>query len=201
MPSGEIHEHFRKMFGIWFYIVVGLLLTIFVGLGKWLIVSMLGSALVSFYFTKWIDPDLDQIGRTKSETRMLQSFGPVLGRIFHVYWTTYAGLMHIIATAIGIAHPLYGAHRTWLTHSLIPGTLIRWIWFNLPAFSILGYYEQNLLLYMPYILIGFAGQLLAFAFGDYIHIYLDNNYKEKNNDRIKRLTRTRSTTRHIRRDR
>lgn len=180
MPNGIIHEKYRGAYTLPVSISAffGAVVISIVMKNLYPFIPAL-VVIIQYRLTKYIDPDLDQVGRTKSETRMLDNFGPITGKLFQVYWTIYAGFMNTLATFFGIAHPWYGAHRTWLTHSIFPGTVIRMIWFDLP-FVVIWYLFFDLpVVLVPVIISVLVAQFGALAIADYIHIWLDNNYKER----------------------
>ena len=196
MPSGIIHEEYRTAFSPVVFAtttVITIVATIIVKNPVPFIAGM--SLLIHYGLTKYIGPDLDQMGRTKSETYLLEDFGPVIGKIIMLWWTLYAVLMHLIAITFGFAHPRYGAHRTWLTHKVFPGTFIRMIWFNLPIIVFWYLFFDYPVAWTVYIISILLGQAGAFIIGDYIHIWLDNNYPKESNNAP---TRTVSSTRRNR---
>ena len=78
---------------------------------------------------------------------------------------------------------LFGAHRSWLTHSLI-GTTIRIQFVNAPliylyqvAQGIAVSFGGALQLGTSDIIVFLAAQFCGLGWSDSIHIYLDNHYK------------------------
>lgn len=123
-----------------------------------------------FYFIgRWIGPDQDQLSNTSGDNRMYRELG-IFGLVFGFWWLIYAYLMFVIAKILGIAHPWYGAHGTWLTHSIFPGTVLRWIWFNIPIVTqiqLLGWIP-SLDVVIPYC----VGSFIPMCISDGIHIYI-----------------------------
>lgn len=123
-----------------------------------------------FYFIgRYLGPDQDQLSSTSGDNRMYRELG-IFGLLAGFWWTCYAYLMFMIARLGGFAHPWYGAHGTWLTHSIFPGTVIRWIWFNIPIVFVIWLIKwlPSTDVIIPYII----GSFLPMCISDGIHIYI-----------------------------
>ncbi len=129
---------------------------------------------IFYMIGRWIGPDSDQLMMTSGDNRMVRELG-IFGIVFGFWWTMYAYLMFAIAKLGGFAHPWYGAHRSWLTHSILPGTAIRLAWFNVPIFilflAIYKVYEWHpgIQFVIPYC----TGSAWAFIVADQIHLLVD----------------------------
>lgn len=114
MPDGATHHKIWK---------VGLL-----GVPLWdLSVTLVAYPFVSHYGGYWlyslgipvgyllglfVDPDLDIVGMTQAEGRIMNTF-PIIGNIMVGYWTVYGAFFR--------RH-----HRSWLTHGPFISTAIRY---------------------------------------------------------------------------
>ena len=82
----------------------------------------------------WLSPDLDVDGMTLSKKRMLQI--PIAGRFVKWYWQRYS---------------LRVAHRSWVSHAPIVGTLIRTVyglwWLAIAAYYVNYWTEFEYLIY------------------------------------------------------
>jgi hypothetical protein len=121
---------------------------------------------------RYVDPDLDQIGITSADGRMIREI-PVFGYLFSGWWTIYAYAMNVLCAITGTSKGKLGAHRSLFTHTLFPGTIIRVIWFNIPVFAILMYIKIDLSVYGMDILSYISTQTIAMMLGDVIHYRLD----------------------------
>ena|SRR5688572_7536076 len=136
-----------------------------------------------YWMGRYIDPDLDLLGTTMAEGRMLRELD-LLGVFMVPVWTFYAAGIGYAVKKFKIKGAIGGTHRTWLTHSLIPGTLIRqaliclclhiavnWATFgtNVLFGGTINFHPSDV---GTFLLAQFAGLGLA----DAIHIYLDNHY-------------------------
>ena len=120
MPLGKAHEK------LWRHPVIrntAILISVIIGVG--FKNPLLG---IGFYFGyvlhRWLDPDLDLLGRSLSERRMIWDFG-LLGYVFRSYWTIYAKVCKLVG----------GGHRGWLSHSPLLSSAFRlafgfwWLYF------------------------------------------------------------------------
>lgn len=124
---------------------------------------------INYFITRWIDPDLDQIGMTSADNRMVREL-KIIGLVFAFYWTVYAFLIFAIVWMLGRAHPWYQGHRSFLSHSYL-GTFGRIIWFNIPVYKTLEIFSI-----MPYdwtVIQYLIGQVIAFVIADTIHYLVD----------------------------
>lgn len=176
MASGEQHfEVYKKGLGFFPIIWLAIYLTkiVVISSGRqdyvdvleyigWIVWSAMWQYLA---FCRYIDPDLDQVTITKSESRMKKEI-PIFGHVLVIYWTIYASLMNVIAVALEMSHPRFGVHRTKLTHSWF-GTITRMIWFNLPIVIFTQIFSISV---RPDIAIYYiAGHVLAFVKSDGDH--------------------------------
>lgn len=67
---------------------------------------------IGYLYGLFIDPDLDIVGMTQAEGRMMNTF-PIIGNIMVGYWTVYGAFFR--------RH-----HRSWLTHGPFISTAIRY---------------------------------------------------------------------------
>lgn len=123
----------------------------------------------NYFITRWIDPDLDQLSFTSADNRMIREL-KIIGVIFAFYWTLYAFLLFVIIWSLRRAHPWYGAHRSYLSHSYF-GTFVRIVWFNLPLWKIIEYLPAIPMTHVYQYLIG---QVISFVIADTIHYAVDN---------------------------
>ena len=146
MPSGKVHYKFWK---------IG-----WIGEGGLFLLLLFLNPLLSFgslagYFLgQFVDPDLDLVGITSAEGRMLRKI-PLVGGLFVAYWTIYGAVFRQY-------------HRSFLTHGFIISTVIRFIY----AFwwiALLKYTETWFLLVI-------AGMFIGLLFSDSLHIWVDNRY-------------------------
>jgi hypothetical protein len=135
---------------------------------------------LQYFLARYVDPDNDQPGLTNAEGRMMRT-GKGIGRGFTffgylsvAYWFMYAWLIS-----------LAGGHRSVFSHSLILGTGIRIIYFNIPVALILfliykygnsnwnwqnGSYQLYLDVWAkPYLL----SQFIIWSITDGAHLFMD----------------------------
>lgn len=134
---------------------------------------------VSYLSGRYVDPDLDIEGVTASEGRMSRELD-LFGLLWRWWWMLYALLLSYIVKRLKIKGGVGGAHRTWLSHTIVPGTIIRMIFVNLPFFFMInlvsgtlpGTIEVARLDLITYYLAQFTGLGLA----DYFHLNLDEKH-------------------------
>jgi hypothetical protein len=164
MATGDVHLKAitRAIIPVW--MVAGIFLVLiqnwtpcFVSLGLFFLVC------------RYVDPDMDSFSTLAAEWRIKRELN-LLGVYMAGWWTIYAAQMDWILRK--------GSHRSWLTHSILPGTLTRVIWFDLPFVFPMAWLSNkypwviaNIYPAIPQVLLG---QFLAFAIGDMIHLYLDD---------------------------
>ena len=142
---------------------------------------LLSAAWQYIIVCRYIDPDLDHITITDSESRMRKEL-PIIGYVFVLYWTVYAAMLNIIAVGLGISHGRLGAHRSILSHSYF-GTIGRMVWFNIPVIIIANVWNDVMTVNdLPQYVITwtssitlyyFIGQLFAILRADSIHYKMD----------------------------
>lgn len=186
MPDGLTHRKYHKR---WQFPVFAVSTVVFGIIAISLAVSenLYQAAYVLefwFWINVWyslgsvIDPDLDLLGVSKSEGEILKRYG-ILGVFIFAYSSLYAASMHYIAMKFKVKG-LFGAHRSWLTHSPI-GTLIRVIFVNAPLAYLYQIVSVSLLAFDIRfefshldLLVFFAAQLVGLGIADGIHVYLDS---------------------------
>ena len=126
---------------------------------------------VAFFFVlcRYVDPDADSFTTLSADWRIKRELG-LLGVYMAGWWLIYAGQMDWFQRK--------GSHRSLLTHSVIPGTLTRVIWFDIPLIFPVAYLMEKFTwvtqITSQYILQVLVGQFIGFAIGDIIHLYLDH---------------------------
>jgi hypothetical protein len=136
----------------------------------WMMPGFIGLTFLQYLvWPPYVDPDLDQIGITAADGRMIRQI-PVFGYLFSLWWTMYAYVMNILCLITGTSKGKLGAHRSILTHSY-PGTLIRVFWLNVP----IGVPVTWFAIPIPsqYIFIYLSSQTIALLVADKIHYSLD----------------------------
>lgn len=161
MPSGEVHYKYWKR-NRWAGIVLGIGLfsaLSYVGgvvsfelwgikhsLSHGLLVGL--GATLGYMLGAVIDPDLDIMGTTKAEGRMMRIPWPV-GAFLYSWWSFYGATFR--------RH-----HRSFWTHSYVVSTAIRWLWQFWPVL------RKN-----PALDTLLIGVFLGLCLSDGIHIWLD----------------------------
>lgn len=137
-------------------------------------------ANINYFITRYIDPDLDQLSFTSADNRMVRELW-ILGMMFAGYWTFYAFCLFVIAKLGGFAHPWMGAHRTFLSHSVPFGTIVRMLFFNAPIVVLIALIDRGLGIklldtnFSPQIVIPYiSAQFVAFSVADTIHLKVDS---------------------------
>lgn len=149
MPSGQVHLSFWK--SAWFLpIAIGG--AFFIPL-TWASTCIALGILLGYGLGYFLDPDLDMVGTTSAEGRMLKI--PVLGIFMVTYWTLYGAVFR-------------KSHRSFWTHSYVISTAIRFA------------YQFWFLLFVPSmnILIGYllAGAFVGLCISDGVHVWADNKF-------------------------
>lgn len=179
MPDGQTHHHY------WNKIRRPLTLACAIGFVSGLFywnaypAEFFFWVFVHYMSGRYIDPDLDLEGVTASEGRMGRELD-FFGLIWRWWWMLYALLLGYIIKRLNIPGAIGGTHRTWLSHSLVPGTIIRMIFANIPFFFMInlvsdflpGSIEIARLDLIIYYLAQFSGLGLA----DIIHLTLDKKH-------------------------
>jgi len=202
MPSGQVHiKAWRKVKfvpPVFFTLGIGLLMMSAQWYEVWIRLGILYISLnYHWILCRYIDPDLDQLGVTAAEGRMIRELRWV-GFFFSAYWTLYAYAINLLDSSIK-KEPKLSAHRSWLTHTLFPGTVLRQLWYIMGCaivmrlvYEVVPYY-----IHWTYVLYGFMGTW-SFFIGDGIHIELDGlplirRIEHGTNKRRKRRRRSRRT--------
>lgn len=109
---------------------------------------------------RYIDPDLDQMGTTAAEGRMVNEI-PILGVFLYGHWATYGAIFR-------------KKHRSFLTHFPLVSTGIRLFYQFYGIFLILSL--KNWI--FPWILHLFIGIFIGLSFADFLHWKEDKRAKE-----------------------
>lgn len=114
MPDGKTHHKIWKVgiLGLPLYSAGATMLAVPLVHGDWL--YFLAGLPAGYILGLFIDPDLDIVGMTQAEGRMLNTF-PIIGNIMVGYWTVYGAFFR--------RH-----HRSWQTHGPMISTAIRYIY-------------------------------------------------------------------------
>lgn len=149
MPSGKVHHRLWKIG----WIVEGVA---FMPLLLYYPLVAIGSA-IGYFLGQFIDPDLDLVGITSAEGRMLRKM-PFVGGLFVAYWTLYGAIFR-------------KQHRSFWTHSYIASTIIR---FAYTFWWLLLFKSLPVWLYsvMP-------GVFVGMCISDGVHIWADRKYGGK----------------------
>lgn len=146
MPDGATHHKIHQK---------GLPLAILASVGSFYLFRDYAppvGLMVGYLMGRWIDPDLDQMGTTQAEGRMVNEL-PVVGVFFYGWWSIYGSIFR--------RH-----HRSFITHFPGVSTFVRMLWgfwwvALLPYFGLVtGGWATSLLLLMVGV---FLGQTLADA--------------------------------------
>lgn len=183
MPSGEVHFAYWKK-----GLKVAVLVAAAIFVAGLLYSSYLSEFALWFLFWywcgRWCDPDLDLIGISAAEGRLLRELD-LLGVFILPLTTFYAAGIGYVIRKFRIPGAIGGSHRTWLTHSLIPGTLLRCVFICICLGSVInwadfifGYLRNGALHFHPYDLAAFGlAQFMGLGIADAIHIWLDSHYQ------------------------
>lgn len=101
----------------------------------------------------FVTPDLDQHQVKTHDEQRVYKINPILGSIWHKYWLLYGWLI---------------PHRSWLSHALVVGTVIRMAYLFGPIFATMSYYGKQIA-YQPWMFYS----AMAWCFQDLIHLALD----------------------------
>jgi hypothetical protein len=182
VPDGATHYKYWKR-GLAVVIPASGILFV-AGIFSNLYVSEFALWLLFWYWCgRYIDPDWDLLGVTQAEGRIQRELDLLAVFILPVT-TFYAAGIGYIVKKFHIAHAIGGSHRTWLTHSLVPGTLLRCVLICLCLGSmvnwanfILGHFLNGVLVFYPYDLAAFGlAQFAGLGTADSIHLWLDHHY-------------------------
>jgi uncharacterized metal-binding protein len=180
MPSGQVHHEYWKR-DLPYAVGLGVVLFV-VGLFKNLYLAEFAVWFVFWYWMgRYIDPDLDLPGVTQAEGRMLRELG-LLGVLLFAGTSLYAALIAWIMRVLKIKG---NPHRSKLTHSIVPGTIIRAGMINVPIYALVDMFGQLLLrsfeIYLAFafsdILAFILAQVAGLGVSDLRHISLDKHYK------------------------
>ena len=181
MPSGQVHHSWWRH-DLPYVVVLGVVLFV-VGLFKSSYISEFAVWMVVWYWTgRYIDPDLDLTGVTMAEGRLLRELG-LLGVFLFAATSFYAALIGWIIKKFKVKGAIGGSHRTWLTHSIFPGTVIRVAMVDMPIYMSVNIVNDLIALVTSVSLIFSISDILAFilaqvaglGISDLRHITLDNS--------------------------
>ena len=135
---------------------------------------------VHYLSGRYIDPDLDLEGVTSSEGRMSRELD-FFGLLWRWWWMLYALLIGYAVKRLKLKG-MYGGHRSVLSHSLVPGTVIRMIFVNLPFQIVINLVNtmlhKNGLGMIQFaildLVIYYSAQFLGLGMADIIHLNLDD---------------------------
>lgn len=124
MPAGAVHYEYWKR-GL-YAAVPGAAIGVIIGIlyQNLYLVEFWMWWLFWYWMGRYIDPDWDQAGITAAEGRMRRELG-LLSLVIFPVTAFYAELVGHLIDVLNIKGAIGGTHRTWLTHSLVPGTVIR----------------------------------------------------------------------------
>lgn len=145
MPNGKIH------YQIW---NIGKLGEAILFLGLLFVYPIVAvGTLIGYWLGQFIDPDMDLVGITSGEGRMLRRF-PIMGGFFVAYWTLYGAIFR-------------GKHRSFWTHSILVSTALRfsYMFWWLYVFVVKEWKEWMVLLLL--------GIYLGLSLADTYHIIAD----------------------------
>lgn len=171
----------------WFFIFpLGLLICIFSNSSYWYIYLLF--TYYNYYWCRYIDPDSDLSVFTHSEAGAVSDLKKI--NIFlGLFGAFFAGYSFVYSYIAGI----FGGHRKPFSHGWVIGTIGRMIFFNIPLFLALTYFNNYAVtnwgiengwtksiwfnLYMgvwffPYI----VTQFISWNVGDGIHLILDTEW-------------------------
>jgi len=142
MPNGVVHRR------LWVSNFPNAILATALGVR---IHPVIGAGIAAGYLLgNIVEPDLDLIQKTRSENAMLDKLGAI-GCVWFGYWATYGCLFR--------KH-----HRSWLSHGLFIGTIIRF------AYLFLWYSLLSPVLTIDLFMVGL---LIGLAISDAVHIIAD----------------------------
>jgi len=184
MPAGPVHHKYYKNVG--WPIVIALSLLV---LGWALVIDRVNAGwYLEFVF--WLYPhylsamivecDLDLLGVSSSDGKMLRKLG-CLGVPVFAYWAFYAAMIRYLSKTFGFGG-IFGGHRSKLSHSLFPGTMIRMAFVDFPIYVFFWLFNKFVVRTPDFsvadILVFLFAQFVSLGVSDYIHIWLDNHYGE-----------------------
>lgn len=161
MPDGKTHYKYYSRVGYPLLLAIDLPLMFL----NWKVAI---GDLLGYFLHLFVDPDLDQIGISRAEGRLMQTLG-FFAAPWIMYWVPYALLF---------------PHRGFGSHSPIISTLIR-LGYLLITPTILIYSSGNpwweewwMTFLKSEVLLGI---FIGLSRADFIHIWLDMNMVKKNN--------------------
>jgi uncharacterized metal-binding protein len=164
MSTGKVHYSYVKKIFPYYFVVFTVLYLILIRSFEIMGLIFWACGIIGYILERWVDPDLDQVGITGSEARLMKDF-KIIGSIMVACWLPYAYSMRFIS----LGKTGKKGHRSFFSHSPVIGTIIRLVYMFLPLLiytAIWGnlYYEE---------IVGFLGLWIGLSFGDTIHLLLD----------------------------
>ena len=132
-----------------------------------------GQILAYELLGRYLDPDLDQPSWTAAEGRMIKDFG-VFALPLLAYWSVYAYFIFALAYITKTTNGSLGGHRTFWSHSIPLGTIIRFVFAFWWTPFVITYFNGEYLYYSITLLLG---MFVGLVNSDSIHIYLDEREK------------------------
>lgn len=180
MPDGTTHHAYHKAAAIPFAAAVSVV-SAYAGLVLYRLGGLYNAGYaIEFWFWsnfwylsgRWFDPDLDGLGISSAEGRMLREL-KLVGALLYGYFSLYAGLMYWLAGVLKLKG-LFGSHRSALTHSPI-GTAIRILFLDAPlALLYLGAHQLfNVQFSNGDLLVFLLSQFIGLGSADGVHVFLD----------------------------
>lgn len=147
MPSGKTHFNIWKM---GWSLCLPLTITLALATSDW---YMLALFPLGYLMGRWIDPDLDLVGMSNAESRMMADF-KIVGALITGWFVPYAYLMRFVGT------DKRKGHRNFFSHFPGVSTIIRLAWLLWPTY--LGvWYQYGVTIPLDKTIIVFAGLTLA----------------------------------------
>lgn len=138
------------------------------------------SSMFGYVMGYFITPDLDQVGMTSDEGRLMEAFG-ILGVLIVMIFLPYAFIMRFVG---------FGkkGHRNFFSHTPWISTLIRLVWLYFPFYRIWASYfpETHITIWHSFI---FFGQWWGLGFADLVHWILDFTPRGKKKNGIRNKKR------------
>jgi len=158
MPSGRKH---LEIWGRWWAaLLICTLLTMLLSKNM-----LIGAAMIMGYFLgRYISPDLDLIGITSDEGRMMREL-KVLGLLISMWFMPYAYIMRFV----GIGKR---GHRNFFSHYPVISTFIRFLWLFAPLVVGITYWKPELF-YDQYLQVVTVGLFFGLTYADTIHYLAD----------------------------
>jgi hypothetical protein len=183
MPAGPVHHQWHKSLIPAVVCVAAAGEVVSFLLKEPFIAQASGWFFVWYLLGRYIDPDWDQQGITAAEGRIQRELWPLAPFILSTT-TFYASSVYALVKILRVKGAIGGTHRTWLTHSIVPGTLGRMAVICTPLILMVNYatfllssYSNTMIVVPTYVAYPFfVGMFLGLGLADFLHIMLDNHY-------------------------